>query len=84
MAERPVAEGCHRGVELGADPGHPALADPGLDARRRDDDPRWSPDGQWLLFSTYAEAPGSASGPWIIPTDGGGPRHLGEYGGWAW
>jgi hypothetical protein len=44
----------------------------------------WSPDGEWLLFSTYDEALGTSSGPWIIAADGGEPRLLGSYGGWAW
>jgi Tol biopolymer transport system component len=44
----------------------------------------WSPDGEWLLFSTNDEALGTRNGPWIIAADGGEPRLLGSYGGWAW
>lgn len=44
----------------------------------------WSPDSEWLLFPTYDEALGTTSGPWIVPADGGEPRLLGSYGGWAW
>jgi len=47
-------------------------------------EPTWSPDGKWLLFSTYDEALGTTSGPWIVAADGGEPRLLGSYGGWAW
>jgi hypothetical protein len=47
-------------------------------------EPTWSPDGEWLLFSTYDEALGTTTGPWIIAADGGEPRLLGSYGGWAW
>ena len=46
-------------------------------------EPTWSPDSEWLLFSNYDEALGTAS-PWIVPADGGEPRLLGPYGGWGW
>ena len=41
-------------------------------------DPRWSPDGAWLLF---ADAKGKL---WIISADGGQPRSIGTYGAAAW
>lgn len=44
----------------------------------------WSPDGQWILFSTYDQTLGTTSGPWIVSADGGEPRLLGSYGGWGW
>ena len=47
-------------------------------------EPAWSPDGEWLVFSTSDEALGTTSGPWIVAADGGEPRLLGSYGGWAW
>lgn len=47
-------------------------------------EPRWSPDGEWLVYSTSDEALGTTSGPWIVSADGGEPRLLGSYGGWAW
>ncbi|MDP9226913.1 MAG: hypothetical protein M3P18_24335, partial [Actinomycetota bacterium] len=47
-------------------------------------EPTWSPDGEWLVFSSPDEALGTTSGPWIVAADGGEPRLLGSYGGWAW
>jgi WD40 repeat protein len=47
-------------------------------------EPTWSPDGKWLLYSSYDEALGTSSGPWIVAANGGEPRLLGSYGGWAW
>jgi Tol biopolymer transport system component len=47
-------------------------------------EPKWSPDGEWLVFSTYHEATFSSDGPWIVAADGGEQRLLGPYGGWAW
>ncbi len=41
-------------------------------------DPRWSPDGGWLLFSD------ASSGLWIVAADGGEPRLIGTYGAAAW
>jgi Tol biopolymer transport system component len=41
-------------------------------------DPRWSPDGDWLLFSD------STSGLWIVAADGGDPRPIGASGAAAW
>lgn len=47
--------------------------------------PRWSPDGQWLVFSIHGEELRAADViPWIVPLDGGEPRLLGPYGGWGW
>jgi len=46
-------------------------------------EPSWSPDGEWLLFSTYDERSDTTSG-WIVSAEGGEPRPLGPYGGWAW
>lgn len=45
-------------------------------------EPRWSPDSEWLLF-IYDQTV-DITGGWIIPADGGEPRLLGPYGGWAW
>lgn len=53
-------------------------------ADANESEPTWSPDGEWLLFSTYDEALGTTSGPWIVAADGGEPRLLGTYGGWTW
>jgi Tol biopolymer transport system component len=48
-------------------------------------EPTWSPDGEWLMFSTTSGAPSfTRLGPWIVPADGGEPRLLGPYGGWGW
>jgi len=47
------------------------------------EDPEWSPDGSWLLFSTYDLAL-KTNRSWIVPADGGEPRLLGPYGGYAW
>jgi Tol biopolymer transport system component len=48
-------------------------------------EPTWSPDGKWLMFSTTSGAPSlTRLGPWIVPADGGEPRLLGPYAGWAW
>jgi hypothetical protein len=47
-------------------------------------EPRWSPDGQWLLFSIHGQGLGAPIIPWIVQVDGGEPRLLGPYGGWAW
>lgn len=47
-------------------------------------EPTWSPDGEWLLFTSHGEAGGASSGPWIVAADGGQPRLLGSYGGWGW
>jgi Tol biopolymer transport system component len=46
--------------------------------------PRWSPDGQWLLFSVHGEGLSAPTVPWIVEVDGGEPRPLGAYGGWGW
>jgi hypothetical protein len=48
------------------------------------EEPRWSPDGQWLLFSIHGQGLSAPTIPWIVPLDGGEPRLLGPYGGWAW
>jgi dipeptidyl aminopeptidase/acylaminoacyl peptidase len=41
-------------------------------------DPRWSPDGEWLLFSR------SNGDLWIVAAAGGEPRLIGSYGAAAW
>jgi len=48
------------------------------------EEPKWSPDGQWLLFSIHGQGLDAPIIPWIVPLDGGEPRLLGPYGGWAW
>ncbi len=48
------------------------------------EEPRWSPDGQWLLFSIHGQGLRAPGVPWIIAVDGGEPRLLGPYGAWAW
>ncbi|MEO8639762.1 MAG: hypothetical protein ABI458_07595 [Chloroflexota bacterium] len=64
---------------MDADGGHRAKV-----ADATGSEPTWSPDGEWLLFSNYDEALGTSSGPWIVAANGGEPRLLGSYGGWAW
>jgi hypothetical protein len=61
-----------------ADGSHVAkLSDVGLE-------PRWSPDGEWLLFFIQDES-GPTYSPWIVSAEGGQPRSLGSYaGGAAW
>ena len=45
--------------------------------------PRWSPDGQWLLFESPA-AEGEVGDLWVVNADSGGRRPVGSYRAGAW
>jgi len=38
-------------------------------------DPAWSPDGKWIAYHSVAQ-----HGIWVIPTTGGSPRQLAQFG----
>jgi dipeptidyl aminopeptidase/acylaminoacyl peptidase len=47
-----------------------------------DDDPRWSPDGQWIAFTRSERAADGVVGKpqiWVLPTAGGEPRRLTDH-----
>ena len=44
----------------------------------RDNYPRWSPDGRWLLFLSRGRQPGKKTQAWVIPIGGGEARLLAD------
>ena len=43
-----------------------------------DTEPRWSPDGKWVIFASYREGQKDL---WAVSTEGGRPKRLTDYGG---
>ena len=43
--------------------------------RQADWDPDWSPDGQWIVYSS-APSPGPGASIWIVPSEGGAARQM--------